>query len=83
MDDELIARLLHVVDAHLRGEDTARAVSLRAGQRPGWLASLLQAWRGHGRRGSEPTLTTLRLLARGLGMSLGELLGDALLGRQD
>ncbi|MFA5153216.1 MAG: hypothetical protein WC554_11695 [Clostridia bacterium] len=79
LNDELIARLLQVVAEH---PDDQRTISQRAGQRPGWLASLLQAWRGHGRRGAEPTLSTLRLLAQGLGCTLGELLGPELLDRR-
>jgi len=81
-DDPLVARLVAVVDAHLQGEDTARAVSLRAGQRPGWLADHMQAWRGgRARRGREPTWSTIQSLARGLGCSVSELLGPDILDR--
>lgn len=77
--DALVARLLSVVDA---SGDSHRIISERARQRPGWLDDLLQGWRGSKtRRGREPTLSTLELLARGLGLTLGELLGPELLDR--
>lgn len=54
-------------------------ISERAGQRASWVASLLQGWRGRARRGSVPSLETCWLLARGLGVSLAQLLGPELL----
>ncbi len=75
-DTTLTARLLGIVDA----SDLSQSdISRRAGQRPTWLGDHLQAWRGRGRRGGEPTISTLQLLAQGLGLSLGELLGAELL----
>ncbi len=56
-----------------------REISRRAGQRSTWLSDLLRAWRGHGRQGREPTIGTLRALARGLGIPLRELLGSEIL----
>lgn len=75
-DDTITTRLLSVVEASGLSQAT---ISERAGQRHGWLADLMQAWRGRVRRGREPTISTLRLLARGLGMTLGELLGPEVL----
>ncbi len=76
--DALIARLLQAVESSPLDQVE---ISVRAGQRPGWLADLMQAWRGARRRGREPTISTLRLLAQGLGMTLGELLGAEILDR--
>jgi hypothetical protein len=80
MTDPLLARLLIVVEASPLSQV---AISRAAGQRATWLGDHLQAWRGRGRRGGEPTLATLRLLARGLGVSLGDLLGEELLAERD
>ena len=77
--DALVARLLRVV---AESGLPAQTISERAGQRPGWLADLTQAWRGGKRRGREPTISTLQLLAQGLGITLGELLGPDILNRR-
>jgi len=76
-DTALTARLLAVVAASAFSQVE---ISRRAGQRDTWLGDLLLGWRGRGsRRGAEPSISTLQLLAQGLGVSLGELLGPDLL----
>lgn len=73
-------RLIEVIE---NSKISQREISRRAGaQRETWLSDLLRAWRG-GRRGKEPTISTLQMLARGLGVSLGELLGADLLNQKE
>lgn len=62
------------IDLIENSQFTQREISLRAGKRPTWVGDLLQGWRGCKRRGHEPTLPVLRALARGLDVSLHDLL---------
>jgi transcriptional regulator with XRE-family HTH domain len=77
--DAIRRRLLAVVQQALDDGLTMAEIERRAGQRRTWLQDHVRAWEGKGRRGAEPTISTLVSLAGGLGMSLGDLLGPDLL----
>ena len=77
------ALLLRLRDVVAESPLSQGEISRRAGQRRTWLAGHLQAWRGQGRRGSDPKRSTIPSLARGLGLTPGELLGEELLEQRE
>ena len=63
---DIRARLIEIIE---KSTYSQKEIARRAGQRPTWVSDLLSAWRGRGRRGQEPTISTLQLLAKGLGIA--------------